>query len=82
MVRSRQIRASAPAEMAVRSGGIAEGDFNNDGLLDIAATTTTNSGLHNQVVAVLLGNGDGSFQAEKDFGSMFLGPQYVTASRL
>jgi hypothetical protein len=61
------------------SGGIAAGDFNGDGSIDLAATTATNSGLHNQLVAVLLGNGNGTFQPEKDFGSMFLGPQYVTS---
>lgn len=62
------------------TGGIAAGDFNGDGSIDLAATTATNSGLHNQVVAVLLGNGDGTFQPEKDFGVRFLGPQYVTSA--
>ena len=37
---------------------LAVGDFNRDGIQDLAAT---NSGLNN--VAILLGNGDGSFQA-------------------
>ncbi len=37
---------------------MASGDFNGDGKLDLAATTSARSD-----IGVLLGNGDGSFQA-------------------
>jgi hypothetical protein len=59
--------------------GIALADFNNDGNLDVAVPTGINSGTGNQLVAVMLGNGDGTFQAEKDFGSHLLGPEYLVA---
>jgi hypothetical protein len=42
--------------------GVAVGDFNNDGNLDIAVT---NSG--SNTVSVFLGNGDGTFQSKADF---------------
>ncbi|MGA6983660.1 MAG: FG-GAP-like repeat-containing protein [Candidatus Sulfotelmatobacter sp.] len=42
--------------------GIATGDFNGDGYLDLAVT---NSG--SNTVSVLLGNGDGTFQPKVDF---------------
>src|SRR5207253_136494 len=39
--------------------GIARGDLNGDGKLDLAVATTTGSNFH-----VLLGNGDGTFQPQ------------------
>src|SRR6266568_3265685 len=41
---------------------IAEGDFNGDGKLDLAVTDYSNNN-----VSVLLGNGDGTFQAPRTF---------------
>jgi Bacterial Ig-like domain (group 3)/FG-GAP-like repeat len=61
------------------TGGIVAADFNHDGNLDLAATTLVNSGLDNNVVAVLLGNGNGTFQPEIDASSLILGPLYVAA---
>ena len=43
-------------------GALAIGDFNGDGKLDIAVTNTGSSGTE-QNVAVLLGNGDGTFRS-------------------
>src|SRR5258707_1225936 len=43
---------------------VAVGDFNGDGVLDLAVV---DAGYNN--VSVLLGNGDGSFQAARSFGA-------------
>src|SRR5215510_6012375 len=43
---------------------VAVGDFNGDGLLDLAATN-----LKSASVSVLLGNGNGSFQAPRIFAT-------------
>jgi|HubBroStandDraft_1064217.scaffolds.fasta_scaffold16673_2 hypothetical protein len=61
------------------TGGIVAGDFNNDGNLDLAVTTLENSGLDNNVVAVLLGNGNGTFQPEIEASSLILVPLYLAA---
>jgi hypothetical protein len=39
-----------------------------------------NLATHDQAVAVVVGNGDGTFQPEKDFGVNFLSPQYLIAA--
>jgi RHS repeat-associated protein len=46
--------------------GVAVGDFNGDGKLDLAVT---NSG--NNTVSILLGNGDGTFQAAANYATQF-----------
>src|SRR5262249_17175040 len=56
----------APLTFAVGQfpGGIAAGDFNGDGHLDLAVTDGGSSqGQHGNTVAVLLGTGNGQFQA-------------------
>jgi hypothetical protein len=46
--------------------GIAVGDFNRDGILDLAI-----SNAHSDTVSVLLGNGDGTFQANVDYPTAY-----------
>lgn len=55
--------------VATRPGSVALGDFNSDGKVDLAAG---NSGVFagDYNVAVMLGNGDGTFQARVNFGGM------------
>jgi hypothetical protein len=55
-------------------------DFNHDGSPDLAFPTSLNLATHDQAVSVVLGNGDGTFQPEMDFGTNFLGPQYLITS--
>ncbi|MBA3915610.1 MAG: VCBS repeat-containing protein, partial [Acidobacteriales bacterium] len=53
------------------AGGIVAGDWNKDGLLDLAATTgSTKMGF----VSILLGNGDGTFNLTGTFSSGGAGP--------
>jgi hypothetical protein len=56
-----------PISYAVSGGSstndVVTADFNGDGILDLAATTDSNT------VAVLLGNGDGSFQTDTDYAT-------------
>jgi len=57
--------------------GITSGDFNHDGHADIAAVTNVNLSLGNTATAVFLGNGNGTFQAERDSSSFALALQYI-----
>jgi hypothetical protein len=69
-----------PPTAGVPGVGVAVADFNNDGNLDLAGATGINSGLDNQLVAVVLGNGDGTFQSPTYFSSNFLGPAHLVAA--
>lgn len=53
--------------------GIATGDFNRDGTLDLAVTRSSDAKL-----TTFLGNGDGTFGTATDFGTG-LGPYFVVA---
>jgi hypothetical protein len=46
----------------------AAGDFNGDGKFDVAITGNISSGPQTIPVGVLLGNGDGTFKSEVDYG--------------
>src|SRR5262245_59218768 len=60
--REKEFAAHLDYDVGSAPNSVAMGDFNGDGNLDLA---TANAGA--QCVSVLLGNGDGSFQAHADY---------------
>ncbi len=56
------------AAQGYTNGGLIAADFNNDRNLDLAVTSPFDMGGGFQTAAAFLGNGNGTFQAETDYG--------------
>ena len=57
---------------------IVAGDFNGDGRTDLAVANYSDPGVHGNDVSVLLGNGDGTFQAQVTY-AVGTGPTAIVA---
>ena len=66
---------SAPLAYAVTGAAIATGDFNGDGITDLAVANYANS-----TVSVLLGNGTGGFGAPTTYSTGGTGPRAIVAA--
>jgi hypothetical protein len=62
-VSTNRLTVSAPLPVGLQPSSIVTGDFNGDGLIDIATGNAGN-------VSVLLGKGDGTFQAAKNVAAL------------
>src|SRR5262249_56179876 len=64
-----QITFASPVNYPVGPTPVAivTGDFNGDGKLDLAVTNADGSAAGNDIVSILLGNGDGTFQAAVNY---------------
>jgi hypothetical protein len=79
-------QSSSTYSLGFLSMGIALGDFNGDGKLDVAIdnacgdnTECGNGGVAVGSVSVLLGNGDGTFQTRVDYPAPFMSVAIVAA---
>lgn len=72
-----QFESRATYPVLLSPFGIAVGDFNHDGKLDMAVASI----LHSSEVAVLLGNGDGTFRKAIDYAAG-AGPLWIAAADL
>ena len=59
--------ANFPITGGAAANDLAAGDFNGDGILDIAASNTGTPAVQGTTVSVLLGKGDGTFGPPRDF---------------
>ncbi len=58
---------------------VAVGDFNGDGIPDLAVANATQSGPNNGLVSILIGNGDGTFKAAVNYDSGGNEPSHIAS---
>jgi sugar lactone lactonase YvrE len=69
-----------PIDSGYIAGGVAVGDFNNDGVPDISVVNTISSQVPS-TVSILIGNGNGTFQPQVQYAAGYA-PEWVTAGDL